>query len=95
MHLYPFHAIFVTGMISYMDMLVHRITDAFKMSGLWENTIMIFSTGNTKPILLPFLLYVVLKSDRLRFYSDILFVNLKEKKIQDQCYVEYECKYHI
>ena len=76
MHLYLYHVVFATGMISYMDMLVKRITDALKMSGLWENTIMIFSTGNPKPILLPFLSYVVLKSDRLRFYSDILFVNL-------------------
>ena len=32
-------------MVSYMDMLVKRITDTFKKSGLWDNTIMIFSTG--------------------------------------------------
>ena len=36
---------FFSAMVSIMDEVVKNVTDAFKKHGLWENTIMIFSTG--------------------------------------------------
>ena len=34
------------GIVSVMDEAMKNVTDAFKQSGMWENTVMIFSTGN-------------------------------------------------
>ena len=39
------YLMFSTAMAAYMDMLLERITNVFKESGHWNNTVMIFSSG--------------------------------------------------
>ena len=39
------YLMFSAAMAAYMDMLLERITNVFKESGLWNNTVMIFSSG--------------------------------------------------
>ena len=45
------YLMFSTAMTAYMDMLLERITNVFKESGLWNNTVMIFSSGKVFKLL--------------------------------------------
>ena len=45
------YLMFSTAMAAYMDMLLQRITNVFKESGLWNNTVMIFSSGKVFKVL--------------------------------------------
>lgn len=59
------HIVLRLGIVSIMDEAVENVTNAFRESGLWDNTLVVFSTGNFVYTFCRIILFVIPDHDRI------------------------------